>query len=76
MQKQTFLSKHGQKVAILGAVVGASAPAMAVEIDASAITTAINGIVPVITSTGMALLSVYVVIKAFGLVTGFLARGR
>lgn len=74
MQKQTFLNKLGHKAVVLGAAAGASVPAMAADIDTSAITTSINGVVPVITAVGMALISVYVVVKAFRMVVSFIGR--
>ncbi|WP_304672049.1 major capsid protein [Neisseria bergeri] len=38
--------------------------------------TEINKVVPVISSVGVALLSVYVLVKAFRLVSGFVGGGR
>lgn len=38
--------------------------------------TEINKVVPVVSSVGVALLSVYVLVKAFRLVSGFVGGGR
>lgn len=68
-----------QKIGVLvAALVGLSATASADGFDTVGTTmaTEIAKVVPVVTSVGMALLSVYVVVRAFKLVSGFLGGGR
>lgn len=63
-----------QKIGVGSALVGLSAAAAADGIAdiGSTMATEIAKAVPVVTSVGMALLSVYVVMKAFRLVSGFM----
>lgn len=63
-----------QKIGIGAALVGLSAAASADGISdiGTTMATEIAKTVPVVTSVGMALLSVYVVVRAFKLVSGFL----
>lgn len=63
-----------QKIGIGAAMVGLSAAASADGIAdiGTTMATEIAKTVPVVTSVGMALLSVYVVVRAFKLVSGFL----
>lgn len=63
-----------QKIGVGAALVGLSAAAAADGIAdiGTTMATEIAKTVPVVTSVGMALLSVYVVVRAFKLVSGFL----
>lgn len=63
-----------QKIGVGAALVGLSAAAAADGITdiGTTMATEIAKTVPVVTSVGMALLSVYVVVRAFKLVSGFL----
>ena len=63
-----------QKIGVGAALVGLSAAAAADGISdiGTTMSTEIAKTVPVVTSVGMALLSVYVVVRAFKLVSGFL----
>ena len=66
--------QYGSKLAVVALPLTASGFAAAEGISdvSTTITSEIADVVPVVTSIGMALLSVYVVVKAFRLVSGFL----
>lgn len=74
MKNLVILKKYGFKAAV---AVMTSAPVLAMANTdvigsmSTTITTEINKIIPVIASAGTALLSVYLLIKAFKMVSGF-----
>lgn len=74
MKQINGLKKYGSKAAVAVMVaVPAFASADGIADLATTVTTEINKIIPVVTASGTALLSVYLLIKAFRMVSGFLA---
>lgn len=73
MKKMNEIKKYGSKAAVAVMVaLPAWASAEGIGDIATTITTEINKIIPVVTAAGTALLSVYLLIKAFRMVSGFL----
>nr|WP_176702962.1 major capsid protein [Neisseria lactamica] len=69
------IKAYARKAGAVVALATLSAPTWADGIEgvANGIVTEINKVVPVVSSVGVALLSVYVLVKAFRLVSGFVA---
>lgn len=79
MKFMNVCRKYGVKAAVSGALMTAAAFASAnsgIETIGSTAVQEINKLIPIISSIGLALLSLYVTMKAFGLVSSFLSRGK
>lgn len=72
------IKTNSRKAVALVALATLSAPTWADGIAdvSTTLATEINKVVPVISSVGISMLSVYVLVKAFRLVSGFVGGGR
>lgn len=72
------IKMNARKAVLLAAMATLSASTWAEGISdvGTTLATEINKVVPVISSVGISLLSVYVLVKAFKLVSGFVGSGR
>ncbi len=72
------IKMNARKAGAVAAIATLSAPTWADGIAdvSTTLATEINKVIPVISSVGISLLSVYVLVKAFRLVSGFVGGGR
>lgn len=72
------IKMNARKAGAVAALTTLSVPTWAEGIAdvGTTLVTEINKVVPVVSSVGVALLSVYVLVKAFRLVSGFVGGGR
>ena len=72
------IKMNARKAGAVAVIATLSAPTWADGIAdvSTTLATEINQVIPVISSVGISLLSVYVLVKAFRLVSGFVGGGR